>query len=137
MDTGVENPVVLFDGECNLCDGTVQFIIRNDRKERFRFAALQSKAGQRLAPDDTDAEGELKSIVLVEKGRLYRESTAALRIARGMDGLWPLLYAFIIIPPFIRNAIYKFIAQNRYKWFGKKDVCLIPTGNLRARFLTE
>jgi predicted DCC family thiol-disulfide oxidoreductase YuxK len=131
------NPVILFDGECNLCDGTVQFIIRHDRRKQFQFAALQSKAGQRLAPDDTGAEGELKSIVLVEDGILHRESTAALRIARRMNFPWPLLYGFIILPPFIRNAVYKFIAHNRYKWFGKKDSCLIPTGDLRARFLKE
>jgi predicted DCC family thiol-disulfide oxidoreductase YuxK len=137
MDTGTDNLVVLFDGECNLCDGSVQFIMRNDRKKQFRFAALQSKAGQRLAPNDTQAEGELKSIVLLEGDTLYSESTAALRIARRLGGIWPVLYGFIIVPPFIRNAVYRFISRNRYKWFGKKDVCLMPTGDLRARFINE
>jgi predicted DCC family thiol-disulfide oxidoreductase YuxK len=132
-----ETPIILFDGECNLCDGTVQFILRHDAQKRFRFAALQSTAAQRLAPEDTQTEGERRSVVLIEGGKIYRKSTAALRIARHLDGLLPLLYAFIIVPRPIRDAVYSVIARNRYRWFGKKDACLLPTGELRQRFLTE
>ncbi|GAB4453970.1 MAG: thiol-disulfide oxidoreductase DCC family protein [Armatimonadaceae bacterium] len=131
------NLVVLFDGDCNLCDGTVQFIIKHDRAHRFRFAALQSEAARRLSPEDADKEGELRSVVLIEDGKVYRESTAALHIARYLDGPWSLFFAFIVIPAPIRDAVYRLIARNRYRWFGKREACLMPTGELRRRFLTE
>lgn len=137
METGTENRIVLIDGECNLCDGVVQFLIKHDPKKKFRFASLQSNAGKRLAPEDAGEGDDLKSFIFIENGKLYRESSAALRVIRHMDGFWPLLYAFIIVPPFLRNAVYKFIARNRYKWFGKKDVCLLPTPEMRARFINE
>lgn len=130
--------VVLFDGECNLCDGSVQFILKRDRRKQFRFAPLQSAAAVRLAPEDAvTGDDAPKSIILVENGKIYRESSAALRIARQLDGLWSLLAVFLIVPPFIRNIVYRWIARNRYRWFGKKESCLFPTGELRERFLTE
>ena len=125
----------MFDGVCNLCNASVRFIIKRDRKARFKFASLQSSyAAGLLQKLDFDSQG-VDSIVLYEEGALYVRSTAALRIAKHLDGLWPLLYAFIIVPPFIRDAVYDFIARNRYQWFGKKEQCEVPTPELAARFL--
>jgi predicted DCC family thiol-disulfide oxidoreductase YuxK len=122
--------IVLFDGVCNLCNGSVQFIIRHDTKDYFRFDSLQShnQKGNRI-PEDYD------SIILIENGKHYYRSTAALRITRRLNGLWKLLYIFIIVPPFIRNAVYDFIARNRYRWFGKQDVCMMPSAELKGKFL--
>lgn len=128
-----EQHIVFFDGVCNLCNSSLQFIIRNDRKALFKFASLQSdKACELLKPF-----GELNedSVLYLKNGILYKRSSAALRIARQLDGLWPLLYIFIIIPPFIRNAIYKWIAKNRYQWFGKMEECMVPEEGLKERFL--
>ena len=129
------DPIVLFDGVCNFCNGAVNFIIRHDTSGRFTFAPLQSEVGERLKreyaiPPDTD------SLVLVENGRAYTHSTGALRIAKELGGFWQLAFFFIVIPTPIRDWVYKFIAKNRYNWFGKKDVCMIPTPEVRERFLT-
>ena len=129
------NPIILFDGVCNLCNGVVQLVIKHDKKEAFRFASLQSSFGQKvLADNGFDAE-ELKSFILIEGDNIYTKSTAALRVAKRMNGMWPVLYAFIIIPKFIRNGVYNFIARNRYKWFGKQQTCWLPTPDLKARFI--
>lgn len=125
------HPIVLFDGVCNLCNGAVQFIIARDKHQGFRFASLQSAFGQQYQ----EQVGEVDSILLVEEGRVYQKSTAALRIARRLKGLWPMLYIFIIIPPFLRDFIYDIIARNRYRWFGKKESCWLPTPDLKARFI--
>ncbi len=126
--------LVLFDGVCNLCNGAVNFIIDHDPEGHFRFAPLQSEAAQaRLA--DTDRDGDLSTIVLVEDGAAYVRSTAALRIARRLTAPWPLLYLFIVVPRPLRDAVYKWIAHNRYDWFGKRDECRLPTPELKARFL--
>jgi predicted DCC family thiol-disulfide oxidoreductase YuxK len=131
-----DSPVVLFDGVCNLCNQSVLFIIKRDPGDTFRFAALQSGFGMRvLEQHQLDVSG-LYSIILVEGDKITDRSTAALRIARRLNGLWPLLYALIVIPPFIRNWVYDWISRNRYKWFGKKDECMIPTPDLKARFVT-
>lgn len=131
-----DGPVVLFDGVCNLCNGAVNFIIDRDPSARFRFAALQSsQAAELLAPLGRVPEAEPNSFILVEDGRLYERSTAALRVARRMGGAWRLFYAFILIPRPIRDAAYRFIAKNRYRWFGKAEACRMPTPELRARFL--
>lgn len=126
--------IVLFDGVCNFCNGAVNFIIRNDPHKRFRFAPLQSEVGQQLRAkfeicDDVD------SIILVEDDKVFMHSAAALRVARGLGGIWSLGYAFIIIPAFIRDWFYKLFAKYRYKLFGKKDVCMMPTPDVRERFL--
>jgi len=127
--------IVLFDGVCNLCNASVRFIIKRDRKSRFKFASLQSEyAASLFRRLNFDARG-VDSIVLFEEGNFYVQSTAALKIARHLDGLWKMLYAFIIVPAFIRNAVYDFIARNRYKWFGKKDYCELPTPEMKGRFL--
>jgi predicted DCC family thiol-disulfide oxidoreductase YuxK len=130
-----EHPIILFDGECNLCNASVDLVMRNDADAVFRFGSLQSEAAERiLEPYGRDPD-LLGSIILVETDGVYRESAAALRIARRMDGAWPLLYVFIIVPPFIRDAVYRWIARNRYRWFGKRDTCRLPTPEERDRFI--
>lgn len=129
--------IVLFDGVCNLCNRSVQFIIRRDDKEKFLFASLQSEAGKALLqqfhlPSDADPE----SIILIKGQAVYRYSSAVLQIARNLGGVWSLAYAFIILPRFVRDGIYKFIARNRYRWFGRQDSCMLPTAALKAKFLT-
>ncbi len=126
---------VLFDGECNLCNGTVQFIIRRDRRNRFRFAALQSEAGKTMLQSHRLPPEALDTVVLISGGRAYTRSDAALGIARRLDGLWPLCYAAVVIPRFLRDRAYDFIARNRYRWFGKREECMVPTPELRSRFL--
>jgi len=127
-------PIVLFDGVCNLCSGSVQFILKRDKKNVFQFASLQSNPGQELLKKFNLPADTFNSFVLVEGENIYTRSTAALRIARNLNG-WKWLYAFRIVPKFIRDAIYNLIAKNRYRWFGKKDECWIPTPELRAKFL--
>ncbi|MEW8972155.1 MAG: thiol-disulfide oxidoreductase DCC family protein [Mesobacillus sp.] len=127
-------PVILFDGVCNFCDASVQFILDRDEKELFRFASLQSDAGMELlkkynVPDDVD------SMILIEDGKVYYKSSAALRISRHLRGAWKLLYVFMIVPAPIRNIVYDLIAKNRFKWFGQKDSCMLPPPNVRKRFL--
>lgn len=129
------HPLILFDGVCNLCSGSVQFIIRRDPQRLFRFASLQSELGQSFLKQAQLPPVELQTLLLVENGKIYKRSTAALRIARRLRGAWKLLYGLIIIPPFIRNFIYNWVARNRYRWFGKKESCWIPTPELRELFL--
>lgn len=131
----MENPVVLFDGVCNLCNGSVQFIIKRDRKRLFRFAALQSEAGRQLMQNANLSSNYFDSIVLVQEDKAYVNSTAVLRIAKMLPGLWKLAYIFIIVPRPLRDAVYRFVANHRYKWFGKKDQCMIPTPELKELFL--
>lgn len=127
--------VILFDGVCNLCNSSVNFVIDRDKNGYFKFASLQSEFGQEQVRRIGRDPNQLNSIVLIEGGRFYRKSTAALRVARKLSGGWPLLYVFIIIPTFLRDLIYNFIAKNRYRWFGKQDACRIPTPELSHRFL--
>jgi predicted DCC family thiol-disulfide oxidoreductase YuxK len=127
--------LLLFDGVCNLCNSSVQFILLRDKKDRFRFASLQSDYGQNLLREHNLPTESFNSLVLVENGKVYKKSTAALRIARKLKGLWPLLFAFIIIPPFIRNFVYDIIAKNRYRWFGKKEECMLPRPEWKQKFL--
>jgi predicted DCC family thiol-disulfide oxidoreductase YuxK len=127
---------ILFDGVCNLCNASVQLVIKHDPEAHFNFAAIQSEAGQDLMHQyhiATPATPE--SLILIEEGKAYQYSTAALRIARKLKSWHRFLYALIIVPPFIRNAVYRFIAKNRYRWWGKQDSCWIPTPELKKRFL--
>ena len=127
--------VILFDGVCNLCNGAVQFIIKHDKKKQFVFASLQSAEANTILKDlHFSADGN--SFILIERNIIYQRSTAALRVAKKLDGLLSFLYAFIIVPKFIRDGVYNFIAINRYKWFGKKNECMIPTQELKSRFLS-
>ena len=126
---------ILFDGVCNLCHASVQFVIVRDRRKRFRFASLQSATGQRLLAEHNATDSGLSSVLLIRDGRLYRQSTAALEIARSLDGLWPLLYGFIVLPRWLRDPVYDFIGRHRYRWFGRKPACPLPDPALRDRFL--
>lgn len=127
--------VIFFDGFCNLCSGAVQFVIKRDSQGLFRFASLQSDyAASALKQFDLEP-AQADSIVLLENGKVYQRSTAALRVAKKLKGLWPLLYGFIIVPRFIRDGVYNFIAKNRYKWFGRQESCWVPTPELKQRFL--
>ncbi|MFN0139101.1 MAG: thiol-disulfide oxidoreductase DCC family protein [Pyrinomonadaceae bacterium] len=126
--------IVLFDGVCNFCNGAVNFIIRHDRDNKFKFAALQSDKGVELRAKYGIGE-DVDSIVVIENGRAYLHSTAALRVAKTLGGIWLLGYAFVIVPEFIRDWFYRLFAKYRYRLFGKKDVCMIPTPEVRERFL--
>jgi len=130
-----EHDILLFDGVCNLCNSSVNFIIDRDPKKHFKFAALQSEFGQTKLKELGFNQEEFDSLVLLSNGKVYRKSSAALRIAKKLKGLWPLLYIFIIIPPFIRHGVYDIIGKNRYKWFGKQDSCRMPTPELKQRFV--
>lgn len=129
------NPIILFDGVCNLCNNSVQFVIKHDETNRFKFAALQSETGQALLKHYGLPTQGFDSFVLVQNEKVFLKSTAALYVAKQLDGPIKLLFGFIIVPTFIRNAVYNLIAKNRYKWFGKKDHCMIPTPALKAKFL--
>lgn len=128
-------PVLLFDGVCNLCSASVQTVIRFDKQKKFLFASLQSDAARELLRDSGLREDHLDSVVLYYKGTFYTHSDAALHAARLMGGGWTLVYGFIVLPKFVRDGIYNWIARNRYRWFGKKDECWLPTPDLKARFL--
>lgn len=129
----IKKDLIFFDGVCNLCNGAVNFIIDRDPKHKFQFASLQSAKAKELLPAeafDTDS-----IVLLTKEDRLLTKSSAALEIARNLSGLWPLFYIFIILPAFVRDAVYDLIAKNRYKWFGKQDSCRMPTPDLKERFL--
>ncbi len=128
-------PVIYFDGECNLCSGAVQFILRRDKQERFRFASLQGQSGQAFLSAKKFSSAQYDTVILQEGEKIYTKSTAALRVCRYLNGLWRLLYLFIIIPPFIRDGIYNFISRNRFAWFGKRESCWLPEQKWMYRFL--
>ena len=132
--TNDDEKIVLFDGVCNYCNAMINLAIRNDRKASLKFATLQSETGKELI-DRHHIPPEIDSVIFIEDGKVYTYSDAALRIARYFR--WPakLLYGLIIVPRFIRQPIYKWIAKNRYKWFGKRDQCMIPTPEVNERFL--
>lgn len=126
--------ILLFDGVCHFCNSSVQFIIKRDQAAYFRFASIQSEAGQALLaqyniPTDVD------SVILIEDGRAYTESTAALKVCRQLDGAWKLFYALIMVPPFVRNFFYRLFAKKRYRLFGQKNTCMLPTTKQKTRFL--
>lgn len=130
-----DGPIVLYDGVCGLCDRSVQLILRNDRRGRFRFAPLQSEPGAALLEKHGLPAGALDSIVLVQGGRAWRKSAAALRIARRMDAPWPLLWPLLIVPRPVADLFYDLVAKNRYRIFGTLDACMVPPPEVRARFL--
>ncbi len=130
--------LVLFDGVCNLCDNAVQFIIKHDKKDRFRFASLQSDLGKRLLEERGLDPDTIDSVVLIDPGvAYYRKSSAALEIARELSGGYSLLKNFLALPEGFRDLIYDLVANNRYKWFGKKEECMIPTPDLKQKFLDQ
>lgn len=131
----ITKPVVLFDGVCNLCSYSVQFIIKRDKYKQFCFASLQGQFGQQVLKQFHLPEKQLNSFILLKEGKIYTQSTGVLNVARELSGLWTVFYVFIIIPPFIRNAVYHFIASNRYKWFGKRNECWVPSPEISSRFI--
>ncbi len=130
--------IVLFDGVCNLCDGAINFIIKHDKKDVFRFASLQSELGKKLSSERGIDPEALESMLLIEPGvAYYQRSTAALEISRDLSGGYSLLSNFSFLPEGFRDGIYNIIAKNRYKWFGKNESCLIPTPEIKAKFLDQ
>jgi predicted DCC family thiol-disulfide oxidoreductase YuxK len=128
-------PIILFDGVCNFCNSAVNFVIKRNSRSNILFAPLQSEAGQKLLQQYNLPADDMQSFIFIEKGIMYKQSTAALKVCRYLKSLWPLCYVFIIVPKFIRDGIYNWIAKNRYKWFGIRQQCMIPTPEVKARFL--
>ena len=126
--------VILFDGVCNLCNNSVKLIIKNDKSNIFKFAPLQGKYGIKIQNRYNINTTEINSIILIDGKKTYAKSSAALRIAKDLRAPFFMLYVFIIIPVFIRNFVYDFIAKNRYKWFGKMESCMIPSNELKNKF---
>lgn len=126
--------IILFDGFCNFCSGSVQFILKRDDKAYFQFAALQSEAGEKLLKT-YNVNDSIDSLVLIENEQVYIKSSAALRVCKHLKGLWKGFYILLFVPRLIRDFVYDFIAKNRYKLFGKKDQCMMPTPEIRKRFL--
>ena len=131
----IKNPVILFDGLCNLCVGSVQFIIKRDKQKQFRFASLQSSFGKNVLVQFGLNENDPSSFILLEQGKIFTRSTAALKVCRQLSGAWKMMFAFIIVPASIRNYFYSIIAHNRYTWFGKKEACWLPNEALKYLFI--
>ena len=129
------NPIILFDGVCNFCNTAINFVLKQDKKGIFRFAPLQSEVGQRLLQEYNLSTKEFDSFVLIDNGKVYKKSAASLRVMNKLPWYWKEAQLLRIIPTAFRDAIYDFIARNRYKWFGKKEQCMIPTPEMRNRFL--
>jgi predicted DCC family thiol-disulfide oxidoreductase YuxK len=127
--------IVLFDGVCNLCNGLVRFIIKRDRNGKFKFASLQSEIGQQWLLRFGLAKNEFESFVLIEGDKYYVKSAAALIMLRGLGGIWKVFYVFILVPRPVRDFMYDLIAKSRYRIFGKRNICMIPTPELKERFL--
>jgi predicted DCC family thiol-disulfide oxidoreductase YuxK len=130
-----DHPVILFDGVCNFCNSVVAFTIRQDRKGVFRFAALQSPAGQRLLQQYGLPDQDFASFILIDKGKAYKSSTAGLKLYNRLPWYWKWVQVFRIVPQFLRDAVYNFVARNRYKWFGRQKQCMVPSPELKSRFL--
>jgi predicted DCC family thiol-disulfide oxidoreductase YuxK len=130
-----QQPVILFDGVCNFCNGAVNFVIKRDKKALIQFAPLQSEKGRMFSKQFGFSEEDMKTFLFIEEGKVYTKSTAALKVCRYLGALWPLCYGFMIVPKFIRDGIYNWVAKNRYKWFGKKETCMMPTPEVRTRFI--
>lgn len=136
MDLPANKKIILFDGVCNLCDSSIQFIIRQDKKDQFRFVALQSDLGMEIIKHIGIDTSKIDSIILYEPGNAYYyKSEAALKIAKELGGIYSAIGWFSVLPKSWTNVIYDYIAKNRYKWYGKKDACMIPTPELKAKFL--
>lgn len=135
MDTPATSPVIIFDGVCELCNRAVNFILKWEKKQELKFTANQNEPGRKIMLEQGEDPDAVSTIYFYENGQLYSHSLAALRISRYLKFPFNILYGFVIVPRFIRDAVYKWIARNRYKWFGKKQLCRIPTPEERARFL--
>ena len=131
-----DSPIILFDGLCNFCNAAVNFVLKRDQQGTIKFAALQSEIGQQLLQQHHLSITDLNSFVFIHHSQAHTKSTAALKVCRHLKGAWPLLYGLIIVPAFIRNGVYDFIAKNRYRWFGKKATCMVPTPEMKSKFLS-
>lgn len=127
--------IILFDGECNFCDQSVQFIIKRDKHAVYKFASIQSEIGQSLL-EKHQIPPSIDSLILIKQDVFYTKSTAALNICRQLTSGWKLLYSLLLIPKPLRDYIYNIVARNRYKWFGKNDSCILPTPDIKKRFLS-
>lgn len=127
--------ILLFDGYCNLCHSSVQFVLKHEKNNELYFTSLQSPIGVEILKYYSINPNEIDSLVLIEKNKAYIKSSAALRVSKYLKGLYPIAFGLLIIPSFIRNWVYDYVAKNRYKWFGKMDHCLVPDENLSKRFL--
>lgn len=127
--------IIFFDGVCNLCNTTVDFLISRDAKRHFRYASLQSEAGQSMLRKHNLPTSEFGSFLYLDGDTLHTKSSGALRVAVKLGGFWTLMGVFLIVPPFIRNAVYDLIAKHRYRWFGKRETCRVPTPEERTLFL--
>lgn len=130
-----DQQIILFDGVCNFCNSTINFIIKKDKKKIFRFAALQSEAGKQLLKQYNLPTDKLDSFVLLKNGKAYKKTTAALHLYPQLGTAWKLVNIFWVFPALIRDVAYNIIANNRYRWFGKKDHCMIPSAEVRSLFL--
>lgn len=135
MNPDIKSPILLFDGVCNLCNASVQWVLKRDRKGIFKFAALQSETGQRLLQQFGFSQENFDTVVLVDGEKVFTRSDAPLEIARRLGGLWSLFFVFKIIPRFLRDAVYNWVARNRYRWFGRKEECMLPRPEWKNRFL--
>ncbi|MDO9593963.1 MAG: DCC1-like thiol-disulfide oxidoreductase family protein [Lutibacter sp.] len=135
MDNFENKSIIFFDGVCNLCNASVNFVIKHDKKEQFLFASFQSDAAKEILLHFNLKNLDANTVILVEGQKVYDKSTAALKIAKRLDGGYKAFYAFIIVPKIFRDWVYDIIAKNRYRWFGKRESCLIPSVKLRNRFL--
>lgn len=130
-----DKTILLFDGYCNLCHSSVQFLLKHEKKPDMYFSSLQSPLGVELLNEFFIDPKATDSLVLIENNKAYTKSSAALRLAKHLNGIYPLAFGFMIVPPFIRNSVYDFVARNRYKWYGKKESCMVPDPDLAKRFL--
>jgi predicted DCC family thiol-disulfide oxidoreductase YuxK len=129
--------IIFFDGVCNLCNASIDFIIKRDKKDKFLVGALQDGVSKKVLSDYTVKEDYLDSLVLLEERKIFYKSTAALKIAKNLTGLWPVFYPLILLPEGFRDFIYDWVAKNRYRWFGKKNTCRLPNPEEKAKFLTQ
>jgi len=130
-----EQPIIFFDGICNLCNGSVQVILKIDKKNCFLFSSLQSEFAQQNLKHFLNENPNIDSVILLLNGKIYTKSEAAFEIIRQIGGFWKILLLFRIFPLSFRNFIYDFIGKNRYKWFGKKESCMLPKPEFKNRFL--
>lgn len=127
--------VIVFDGICNFCNASVDFVMKRDPQQRFKFGTLQSEPAKQILKDQHLDTEDFETFLLLEKGQVFTKSTAALKIAKQLKGFWPLLYTFIIVPRPLRDGVYNFIARRRYRWMGKMETCRVPTLAERERFI--
>jgi len=131
-----ERPILFFDGICNLCNGAVQFVIKRDKEKKFLFASLQSLAGKKAILDNMGYGPNVDSMLLFIHNRYYIKSSAFLHVLQQLGGMWKLCAIGFLIPRFVRDRLYDWVAKNRYRWFGKRNECMMPTDELKSRFIT-